>query len=64
MNSSSLKPQQLHPCTVCTSDGDRWLLSCFAHDLTCWVHQVKFTMTNRTNLEHVEVNIEAFPCRT
>ena len=40
MNSSGLKPQQLHPCTICTSDNVRWPVSCFAHDLTWQARQL------------------------
>ena len=40
MNSSGLKTQQLHPCTVCISDGIRWPVSCFAHNLMRWTPQL------------------------
>ena len=40
MNSSNLKPQQLHPRTVCTSDSVRWPVSCFTYYLTWQAHQL------------------------
>ena len=48
MNTSGLKPQQLHPRTVHTSDGICWAVSCFAHDLTwqaCELVQLVMTLT-------------------
>ena len=40
MNSSGLKPQQLHPCNVRTSDSIHWPVSCFAHSLPWWARQL------------------------
>ena len=40
MSSSGLKPQQLYPCTVHTSDDIRWPVSCFVHNLTWWACQL------------------------
>ena len=45
MNSSGLKTNQLHPCTVCTciSDIVCWPVSCFAHNLVWRAHQLVHT---------------------
>ena len=69
MNSSSLKSQQLHSCTVCTSDGIRWHVSCFAHDLMWWAHQLVHTGGDSVSskspklldTEKVEEGINALP---
>ena len=43
VNSSGLKSQQLHPCTVCTSDGIHGPESCFIHNLMWWAPQLVHT---------------------
>ena len=30
---SGLKPQQMHPFTVCACEGVHWSVSCFTHNL-------------------------------
>ena len=53
-NSSSLKLQQLHPCTVHISDGIRWPLSCFTYNLTWQARQLVHTGDDSASAKSLE----------
>ena len=69
MSSSGLTPQQLHPCTVYTSDGIRCPLSCFAHDIMWQArqlvhagdHSVSSMSLKRLDAEKLEEEINTLP---
>ena len=57
MNYSGFKPQELHPCTVSTSDGVQWPVSCFAHDLmwqACQLLNACVDSKHRSSLERLD----------
>ena len=59
---SGLKVHQLYPCTVFTSDGVQWPVSCFVHNLTWWACQLAHVVDDSVSAKSLErLDISVLP---